>query len=436
MDEKLLALATPLFLLSILAEWLINRWYLRRSGQSSSTGGSGGYRLYDTVTDLACGIGQQLLDPLLRLVGVAAYAVVQTRWGLWQWDTSSPLHWALAMILVDLCFYVFHRASHRVRLLWAVHHVHHSSDEYNLAVALRQPWLEKIADLPFYLPLALLGMPTELYVSAFTLNLIYQFFLHCRWVPKLGALEWVLNTPSHHRVHHGVNPEYIDKNYGGMLVIWDRMGGTFAPEAEPVIYGTVSPLRTWNPWTVHTAPWRELLQASAQAPGALDRLRTWLGPPDWRPAALGGPLPPRAADPRLRGWPELALPKARRFAVAALVYVGVLLALLQQVQAQLGAPDLLLLAAAGLTLLAEAGAGLEARRGPRVLGVMATLALWVAVPTLLSGPGLAPARLGLPPSLQVVALIVWTAATLAVLALGQARDTPGPVAEPPEPANG
>ena len=410
MDEQLLAVATPIFLISMIAEWLLNRWHLKRRGLSSATGGSGGYRLDDTLTDLACGIGQQLLDPLLRLVGVAAYAAVQQRWGLWQWDLHSPAHWVVAMILVDLGFYLFHRASHRVRVLWAVHHVHHSSDEYNLAVALRQPWLEKLVDLPFYLPLALMGMPVELYVSAFTLNLIYQFFLHTRWVPKLGPLEWLLNTPSHHRVHHGVNPQYIDKNYGGMLVIWDRLFASFTPEAEAPVYGTVTPLRTWNVWTANAAPWRELLHSSGLCGAWLDKLKIWLGPPEWRPAHLGGPLTIAEPDIRARGWRELPVANARRFAVAVLLYVGGLLAVLQQVQSALGGPALAVLAAAGLALMAAAGAGLEGQKAARPLRISAVLALGLAAPLLLGWHGLG---LGL-----------WSAATIAMVALGLAQDPP------------
>lgn len=416
MDEKLLALATPVFLISMLAEWLLNRQLMRRRGLASPTGGSGAYRLDDTLTDLGCGIGQQLLDPLFRLGAVAVYAEVQQRWGMWHWDTRSPATWAVALLLVDLMFYLFHRASHRARVLWAVHHVHHSSDEYNLAVALRQPWLEKFVDLPFYLPLAVLGMPAELYISAFTLNLIYQFFLHARWVPKLGPLEWLLNTPSHHRVHHGVNPEYIDKNYGGVLVIWDRLFGTFTAEDAPAVFGTVTPLRTWSAWTANIAPWRELLRSAGDGRGWRDAVWTWLGPPEWRPAAQGGPLTIAEPAPGVRGWGELAVPRARRFAVAALIYVGGLLAVLQQLQAGLDAATLAALAAAGVALLAAAGAGLEARRAARWWALGATLAFGAAVPLLLGWQGWA--------------LALWVGATLAMTALGLGIEREAPAVRP------
>ena len=265
MDERLIAIATPIFILSIAIEWLLNRWHLQRTGQSSPTGGSGGYRRDDTLTNLSTGIGQQVFDPLLRLVGVAVYGAVQQRWGLWRWDAEAPLTWLVALLAVDVGFYWFHRASHRVRLLWAVHHVHHSSDEYNLAVALRQPWLEKLVDIPFYLPLAVLGLPVEVFVGAFTIDLLYQFFIHTRWVPRLGPLEWLLNTPSHHRVHHGVQPEYLDRNHAGIFIVWDRLFGTFEPEREAPVYGLTKDVESVNPLTIQVhefaAMWRDVREA-------------------------------------------------------------------------------------------------------------------------------------------------------------------------------
>lgn len=380
MDERLIAIATPIFVIAIVIEWLVNRWHLRRTGKASHTGGSGGYRLDDTLTNLGTGIGQQALDPVLRIAGMVVFAAVQQRWGLWRWDTSSVAQWLLAVLLVDLCFYWFHRASHRVRLLWAVHHVHHSSDEYNLAVALRQPWLEKIADIPFYLPLAVLGMPVEMYAGAFTLDLIYQFFIHSRWVPTLGPLEWVLNTPSHHRGHHGVNPVYIDKNYGGVLVIWDRLFGTFAYESEPPIYGTVTPLRTWNVATVNVAPLRDLWRASVQTARWQDKIWVWLGKPEWRPADLGGTVVIPQPDPAERGWRELDVPAARVFAVAALLALTALLSAFLAVQAHLDRGQLAAFGGGVVLVMAAWGAGLEGKSWARPMAVASVVALGLGWP--------------------------------------------------------
>jgi alkylglycerol monooxygenase len=415
MDERLIAIATPIFVVAIVVEWLLNQWHLRRSGQASHTGGRGGYRLDDTVTNLGTGIGQQALDPLLRVAGMVAFAAVQQRWGLWQWDPDSVPQWLLAVLLVDLGFYWFHRASHRMRLLWAVHHVHHSSDEYNLAVALRQPWLEKLVDIPVYLPLALLGMPVEMYAGAFTLDLIYQFFVHTRWVPKLGPLEWWLNTPSHHRVHHAVNPVYIDKNYGGVLIVWDRLFGTFAVERETPIYGTVTPLQTWNVATVNGAPWRDLWRSSRSAVRWQDKLGVWLAAPEWRPASEGGPVILPAADPAIRGWRELEVPAARQFAVAALIGLTVWLSGFLAVQKRLDVLQLFGFAVASVALMTAWGGGLEGRPWARPLAVLSVLGLGIGWPLWVGWQG---AALG---------ASMAGAAVLAVLAL---RIRPLPPAQP------
>lgn len=395
MDERLVAFAIPVFLTAMLLEWRLNQRYQRRTGRQSATGGIGGYRLLDTVTDLGNGIGQQVLDPLLRLLGVAAFAAVQAHFGLLKWDLRSPAQWLLAVVGVDFCFYWFHRASHRSNLLWAVHHVHHSSEEYNLAVALRQPWLEKLVDIPFYLPLAVLGMPVEMYFGAFTIDLLYQFFIHTRWVPKLGILEWFMNTPSHHRVHHGVNPAYIDKNYGGIFIVFDRLFGSFVAESEEPVFGTVKLVRTWSPAWANLVVWTELAQAARATRHLSDKLRIWLGPPEWRPGDLGGPVVIPQPDPAQRGWRGAAQPLARRFAVAALLaQVGLLLPFLW-LQARIALPLLALFAVAALALMAAWGAGLEGRAWARPLAWASLLILFVVWPFLVGWPGPALAACGL-----------------------------------------
>lgn len=380
MDERLVALAIPVFLLAMVVEWLVNRAWLQRKGRQSPTGGIGGYRLADTLTDLGAGIGQQALDPLLRIIGVGAFVAVQSHLALLQWDLKSLAQWLAAVVLVDLCFYWFHRASHRVNLLWAVHHVHHSSDEYNLAVALRQPWLEKLVDIPFYLPLALLGMPVEMYLGAFTIDLLYQFFIHTRWVPKLGPLEWVLNTPSHHRVHHGVNPQYIDTNYGGVLIVFDRLFGTFVAESVEPTFGTVKPLRSWSaPWA-NVVVWADLWQASRTTRNIWDKLRIWWAPPEWRPHDLGGKVTIAEPVASERGWQGAQSPQARRFAIAALLAVVALMLPFLWTQATLRVPDLCLFAAGAIALMAAWGAALEGRPFAKPLALVSVLGLGLGWP--------------------------------------------------------
>jgi alkylglycerol monooxygenase len=189
---------------------------------------------------------------------------------------------------VDLAYYWFHRTSHRVRFVWATHVVHHQSEEYNLSVALRQSWLQLLPEQVFYFPLAILGVPPAMFATVFAFDTIYQFWIHTRAIGKLGPLEWILNTPSHHRVHHAINPKYIDKNYAGALIVWDRMFGTFIAEDEEPTYGTVKPLASFNPLWANVAGWVEIAKLWSGASTLSDKLHAPLAPPEWLPKEMGG----------------------------------------------------------------------------------------------------------------------------------------------------
>jgi sterol desaturase/sphingolipid hydroxylase (fatty acid hydroxylase superfamily) len=182
----------------------------------------------------------------------------------------------------ELCYYWFHRCSHRLRFFWANHAVHHSTNEYNLSAAYRFGWVSRlIGTSAFFVPLIWLGFPQGAVFVTLNLNLLYQFWLHTDWVPRLGPLEWIFNTPSHHRVHHAANPEYLDKNYGGVLIVFDRLFGTFAAEREgvPCRYGLTTPLRSNNPLWIAAHEWvalgRDLWRARTVAAG----WRAVFGPP-------------------------------------------------------------------------------------------------------------------------------------------------------------
>jgi len=200
------------------------------------------YRLSDSISDLSCGILSQLAGILIALLTIAGYSWVQQRWSIQHvlplpaWS-HSPLAWVTVFLLDDLAYYWMHRSSHVVNLLWAGHVVHHSSEEFNLTVALRQSSLHGLMSWLFYLPIALLGVPVTMWLVCHALNLVYQFWIHTREVDRLGPLEWILNTPSHHRVHHASQGSYLDRNFGGVLIIWDRLFGSFAPELERPVYG-------------------------------------------------------------------------------------------------------------------------------------------------------------------------------------------------------
>src|SRR6201994_950713 len=185
---------------------------------------------------------------------------------------TVPLNSAVAVVLLviaqDFSYYWFHRCSHRVRWFWATHAIHHSSNEFNLAASYRFGWTGRLTGAGlFYVPMIWLGFrPGPVFVAA-SIGLLYQFWLHAEWIPKLGWLEYVLNTPSHHRVHHAANPEYLDRNYGGIFIVFDRMFGTFAAERDdlPCRYGLVTPLRTRNPFIVEFEHWLTLVRDVAHA---------------------------------------------------------------------------------------------------------------------------------------------------------------------------
>jgi len=268
---QLIAWSIPAFI----ALMALEAWVARRRGLQI-------YRLPVAISDLSCGITSQLFNLATFGLGVLVYAwVYQGR--IFELDAGSAWVWLLAMLGVDLLYYVWHRASHEVNILWAAHIVHHHSEDYNLAVALRQALLTSLTALPFFLPLALLGVPPLVYAVAKSLNMLYQFWIHTELVGRLGPLEHVLNTPSHHRVHHAINPRYLDRNYAGILITWDRIFGSFEPERERPVYGTTKPLRSLNPLWANLHYYIEIAALVAAAPRWRDRLYALVAHPGWRP---------------------------------------------------------------------------------------------------------------------------------------------------------
>ena len=241
-----------------------------------------GYEIRDTVTSMSMGAGSQVIGLPWKVVAVLAYAALYSV-SPWELSPSSVWTWVLLFFADDLAYYAFHRAHHRVRVLWASHSVHHSSVRYNLSTALRQSWTP-MTSLPFWLPLALLGIPPWMILLQQSVSLVYQFFLHTERVGILWRpVEAVFNTPSHHRVHHGANDVYLDRNYGGILIVWDRLFGTFVPEGERVVYGLTKNIDTYNPLKVavheYRAAWRDVRTAGRWR----DRAGYLFGPPGWTP---------------------------------------------------------------------------------------------------------------------------------------------------------
>ena len=272
MKGSLIALAIPFFVLLMGVEWGVGRLRGRRV-----------YRLADVVGDMGCGILQQVGELFLGVLVGALYVSIYTHHRLVDLSAGSWGTWVLAFVGVDVAYYWWHRLSHTVNFLWAVHGVHHQSEDYNLAVALRQSILSSSTSFPFYLPLALLGVPPLVIVGSVALNMLYQFWIHTELVRKLGWLESLLNTPSHHRVHHAINPRYLDKNYAGVFIVWDRLFGSFEEERETPVYGITRPLRSFNPLWAQVAEWVALAKQARAARRWRDKLRVWFAPPSWHP---------------------------------------------------------------------------------------------------------------------------------------------------------
>src|SRR5687768_9864195 len=244
-----------------------------------------GYDLRDSRTSLAMGLGNVVINVGWKLVVVAVYAALYELTPL-RLDPGNPLTWVALFLADDLAYYWFHRVSHESRVFWASHVVHHSSQHYNLSTALRQTWVP-ITYLPFWLPLLLVGFAPWMVLLAQSWSLIYQFWLHTERVGRLPRpLEAVLNTPSHHRVHHGANEQYLDRNYGGILVIWDRLFGSFEPEGERVRYGLTKNIETFNPVRVAFGEYGSLLRDIRAARGLRTKLQVALRRPGWLPAGV------------------------------------------------------------------------------------------------------------------------------------------------------
>jgi sterol desaturase/sphingolipid hydroxylase (fatty acid hydroxylase superfamily) len=242
--SQIIYFSIPVFILLIAAELLYARVTRRQL-----------YEWRDTLACLAMGLGNVIISAGWKALvwGAVFYWIYQYR--LFDIPMTAWWAWALILVLEDFCYYWFHRLHHEVRCLWAAHVNHHSSEHLNLAVALRQSWTTPITGMLFWAPLALLGFHPLMILTQQAISLLYQFWIHTQAIKSLGPLEWVMNTPSHHRVHHGSNPQYLDKNYAGIFIVWDRLFGSFEPEREPVRYGLTHNINTFNPVKIAFHEW-------------------------------------------------------------------------------------------------------------------------------------------------------------------------------------
>ncbi|WP_083709607.1 sterol desaturase family protein [Williamsia sterculiae] len=297
--ENPVVFATPFFLALVTAEAVMLAVEKRRDAARDrwEDGGDShgrvpaaptaktGYSFADTRTSLMMGSGAVVAMLVFKSLTLLLFAAIWTYVALWHIPVTW-WSWVLLFVVVDLTWYCNHRFSHRVRIGWAAHQAHHSSEHFNLGTALRQkwnPWSEAI----FWLPLPLLGFtPWTIYV-AFGFNLIYQFYPHTEYIGRLPRpVEFVLNTPSHHRVHHGSDPEYLDKNYGGILIIWDRIFGTFQQELHTPKYGLTKPVTTHNPFKLEYFEYANVVRDLRSARSFRERLGYVVGPPGWQPDRL------------------------------------------------------------------------------------------------------------------------------------------------------
>ena len=251
-----------------------------------------GRRDYDwkgSMVSLAIAAGRRVTDFVPALLALPGAAWLYEH-RIFSWDMREPLSWLVLFLALEFAYYWFHRASHRVRWFWANHAVHHSPNQFNLSAAYRLGWFSKVTfTLIFFSPLAWIGFAPQVILLAFAINLLYQFWLHAEWIPKLGPLEGIINTPSAHRVHHAANVEYLDANYGGVLLIFDRLFGTYVPERQDIDarYGWVQPMVSNNPLRVIFQPWISLVRDLRRARSLRDVAGYLFGPPGWQPDGKG-----------------------------------------------------------------------------------------------------------------------------------------------------
>ena len=314
--------AIPFFFLLIALELVVDHWRGVRT-----------YRLADAINSLSAGVLSQALGLLTKALGILVYAVAFEQLALFRLDANELWVWLLAFVFYDFCYYWNHRIGHERNVFWASHVVHHQSEEYNLSTALRQTSTGFLLSWIFYLPMALAGVPPLVFLTVAALNLLYQFWVHTRHIPKLGWFEWVFVSPSNHRVHHAQNPVYMDRNYGGVFIIWDRLFGTFQEELdeEPVIFGVTTPLASWNPLWANVQFYVQLWRDAVRAGSWWDKLRIWFMPTGWRPADVAAQYP--LAKPDLASFRKFEVPLGRgrqcyaamQFAVYVLGTTGLLM---------------------------------------------------------------------------------------------------------------
>jgi sterol desaturase/sphingolipid hydroxylase (fatty acid hydroxylase superfamily) len=279
---NLIVAAVPFFIIAIVVELAYGLARHRNT-----------FRLNDSISSLFLGVLSQARRFVTLGVGGYVYHLLTQYFSLPLMDASHWFTWALALVLYDLCYYWLHRMGHERTILWAAHVAHHQSEDYNLTTALRQTSTGFLLGWIFYIPMYLLGIPAEVVVTVGAINLIYQFWVHTEHVPKLGWYEWIFITPSNHRVHHAQNEIYLDRNYGGIFILWDRLFGSFQEELdnEPPVFGIRGPLNSWSPLRALTHIYVDMARDSWHAARWQDKLKVWVARNGWRPPGVAERYP-------------------------------------------------------------------------------------------------------------------------------------------------
>lgn len=352
--SQIIVLATPVFFALIALEY----WVSVRRGLRV-------YRMHDMVASLSCGILSQVTALFTKAFMVGIYAFCFEHLALTRLPMDNLAVWAAGLFLYDFFYYWNHRFGHDKALFWAAHAVHHQSEDYNLSTALRQTSTGWIGSWVFYLPMAVMGFPPEMYAALALIDLLYQYWVHTQLVGRLGWFDRVFCSPSNHRAHHAVNDRYLDKNYGGILILFDRWFGTFVEEdpSDPPVFGTRSPLRNWNPlWAnfqVYVAIWRD----AAKARSWWDKLRIWWMPPGWRPQDVAEGEPKDGFDIEVQRYYDPQLTRSSQWLLAMLLAASLGATSLLLWHAHELALSVQLLWALGLTVLLHAAAALGGQRG-------------------------------------------------------------------------
>lgn len=307
---KAIAVATPFFFLLIALEG----WLARRRGLA------GAYRLNDSVNSLSLGVMSQVTNLFVKALTIGLYAWVFDHVALALWPRDQWWAWAAAIVFYDFCYYWNHRFGHESAVFWASHVVHHQSQRYNLSTALRQTSSGALLGWIFYLPMAIAGVPPEMFAVAAIVDLLYQYWIHTEVIGKLGWYDRWFASPSNHRVHHAVNDRYLDRNYGGIFMVWDRMFGTFVEESERCVYGTRAPLESWDPLWANLEVYADLARKSRHAERWRDKLLVWFKPPGWLPAGASGAAwhKPAFELATVRTYDPPMTPQVQRFALLQL----------------------------------------------------------------------------------------------------------------------